>query len=1221
MMWKGFMIKSILLKKQMVMRVFIGLFVGAIMLTNPVIAAEQDTPTELYLGVDMVFVYPETQKYAVEKNFPSEMHEIVNAEIEKRKDKDGRLIGADMLGICAMTGYAKDLNKCNKFQHDLDTRFYNVCSKDKGKSGGTEHCVDDFFYESFFTLHSKDANTYVRTWEAINLAKEYAAVKTKQTVDCRPSNLKSNVILCSSVDHKHFYEFKFNDIKETVDSSIRSSVLSALCRLHNMEYKEKRDLTLPNPNPLDYWPHHCRATKGGAEISCNSLEKTLSKFSYKSELKPLTISADLARSTNRPMQEYICAIDQIVTDKTKLRTAYNLDPKIFSVVQHVLGTETVDPIKRYVQKELTKQGIKFNAWDFYCAGSTNLISNGEIITCYVNGKPVDFLFGDLSEGKKINKRGSQQAIDCIDSGGNYTGERCTHLTKEQCLLLRSANLQNCPECKLIQWEGDEFSGVCTLPSSVAANKFTKRLNIAAIVGGGIASVVITVTMPEFDVAAAGGWIILGVETSGTAIEWWSQVKIDGFADEFFLKANNCKNEDCAKTLVTEYLQELARLGAKNDLTDAEFRAADFEMEYLISLIPAETNAEWYANFLRQEDGKSLLESHKDGHWTTDQVWRAIGIGLQFTGVFSAVGGWIIKNTARMAKGLPRTSQILLKNAEIAEKNFIKYENLSDLDKEFYKLWQEYAPKNQTFNQFKAMSHGNLDEARQMVKNMGGRSERLALQEMFDNLGDDYKQWSDLVSGFEQDKMEINKLMRKHLSDEEYKIWSQKPDAERYSSNTIKKTLNGREPKLDRLAIVGDLEYEMKEITAIEKKLTADQLEQFKNARELEYKLEPAYSTYDPEFSKAFEPRRKIEDLWSERNILFQKIRNDNPGLRRMDEIQQQIANKQAMYGLEDYTDWLNCEFVPLDKTTLKDFEEWRDLEKEYKQLASTKTKISKEDSKKLAELDKQIKQLEREMPDQWEIAERFPLQNINNVVSERANAFADIIESNPEIKAKMAPETWEKLDKDKRVEVAQQILDEYAKRTGTPKVQISINEKIPDGIGGHYRYFEKDIEFNPYAQISRSNGDMLEITSHEHGHMIDHQMPNEGTLGEQYSYYGNKIYSSEKKDGYRVALTEQSSYKIGDNIGYGIEYDLEAARNKVFEKNVDLGVGIGAGATGTVGIEAGVAYIENDKIKSKKNSKKQKKQDVNKQIDAEDKKQYEKGSSKTQYGRVIETPR
>ena len=1210
------MIKKFKNKATVLLRNLFISFIGTLLITTSVPGADSETKTPPVLRIA---VYPEVLNYAIEKHVSLMYQYAAMQEYDKRMYSDGSLTLNDINAICQVVHLNND--ECDAFRKDLMIPFYDVCGKGKGKSEGTEHCINDFFYESFFAPHSKDANTYVRTWEAVNLSKEYALVKNNQSVVCIPKS-KSNIILCTSLDHKHFYEFKFNDINETVDRSIRTSVLSALCRMHDMEYQEERAFTIPSPDPMAFWPHHCRARKSGQEISCQKLAKSVSKFSYKTDGKMLNLSAETARAQNRPVQEYICAIDQVVNDKSTLRTAYNLDTKTFSVVQHVLGTDTIEPIKKYVRKELSRQNIQFDERNFYCAGSTNLISAGEVITCYVNGKPVDFLFGDLSEAKGINKRGSQQALDCIDAGGNYTGERCTHLTKQQCLLLRSANLQSCPECNLIRWEGDDLTGVCTLPSSAAAGDFRKRLNIAAIVGGAVASVVITVAMPEFDIAAAGSWIILGVETTGAGIEWWQQVKIDGFADEFFLKANSCKTTDCAKNLVSEYLVELARLGEKNDLTDAEFKAADFELEYLLTLIPADTNAQWYADFLRQEDGKSILESNYDGRWTSEQIWRAVGIGMQFTGLLHAVGGWIVKNTARMANGLPRTSQILLKNAEIAEKNFIKYENLSDLDKEFYKLWQEYAPKNQTFNQFKAMSHGNLDEARQMVKNMGGRSERLALQEMFDNLGDDYKQWSDLVSGFEQDKMEINKLMRKHLSDEEYKIWSQKPDAERYSSNTIKKTLNGREPKLDRLAIVGDLEYEMKEITAIEKKLTADQLEQFKNARELEYKLEPAYSTYDPEFSKAFEPRRKIEDLWSERNILFQKIRNDNPGLRRMDEIQQQIANKQAMYGLEDYTDWLNGEFVPLDKTTLKDFEEWRDLEKEYKQLASTKTKISKEDSKKLAELDKQIKQLEREMPDQWEIAERFPLQNINNVVSERANAFADIIESNPEIKAKMAPETWEKLDKDKRVEVAQQILDEYAKRTGTPKVQISIKENLPNGVGGWYRHFEKDIEFNPYAQISRSNGDMLEITSHEHGHMIDHQMPNEGTLGEQYSYYGNKIYSREKKDGYRVALTEQSSYKIGPNVsnkvtGYGIEYDLENARNKVFEKNVDLVSGITAGTVATDEVAAGALLTHpiKKKEKSEKTDEYKKFQIYNNQ------KQQETGGSKTQYGRFNDMPK
>ena len=1023
------MIKKFKNKATVLLRNLFISFIGTLLITTSVPGADSETKTPPVLRIT---VYPEVLNYAIEKHVSLMYQYAAMQEYDKRMYSDGSLTLNDINAICQVVHLNND--ECDAFRKDLMIPFYDVCGKGKGKSGGKEHCINDFFYESFFALPSKYANTYVRTWEAVNLAKEYALVKNNQSVVCIPKS-KSNIILCTSLDHKHFYEFKFNDINETVDRSIRTSVLSALCRMHDMEYQEKRDFTIPSPDPMAFWPHHCRARKSGQEISCQKLAKSVSKFSYKTDGKMLNLSAETARAQNRPVQEYICAIDQVVNDKSTLRTAYNLDTKTFSVVQHVLGTDTIEPIKKYVRKELSRQNIQFDERNFYCAGSTNLISAGEVITCYVNGKPVDFLFGDLSEAKGINKRGSQQALDCIDAGGNYTGERCTHLTKQQCLLLRSANLQSCPECNLIRWEGDDLTGVCTLPSSAAAGDFRKRLNIAAIVGGAVASVVITVAMPEFDIAAAGSWIILGVETTGAGIEWWQQVKIDGFADEFFLKANSCKTTDCAKNLVSEYLVELARLGEKNDLTDAEFKAADFELEYLLTLIPADTNAQWYADFLRQEDGKSILESNYDGRWTSEQIWRAVGIGMQFTGLLHAVGGWIVKNTARMANGLPKTSQILLRNAKIAENNIVKYEKLSNVDKEFYKLWQEYAPKNQTFNQFKAMTDGNLDEMKQMTKNWVSRTEFI-----------------EQTRPLREEAAEL----RLRIDQGDYQDW-----------------LDKRFIPLDQSAIkdferLRDLENEERRLASYASN----------------------YSTFDPAYSKAFEAQRKINKLEQEQINLYTNLNNLPP-------------------------------------------------------------KEKEKTLKRIQEIQKEVEQLEKSVPNQWKIAEKFPLENLGNVVNERANTFAEIIESNPEIKAKMAPGTWEKLDQEQRIKVSQQILNEYAIRTGTPTVSISADPTMPNNWGGAYSHMRQDIRLNPKNQLSRTSGDMLEVTSHEHGHMIDDIAKNEGALGEEYAYYADQIYNNKQKNGYRLALTEQSSYKIGPNVSnkvtsYGREYDLEKCEKQSF---------------------------------------------------------------------------
>ena len=223
----------------------------------------------------------------------------------------------------------------------------------------------------------------------------------------------------------------------------------------------------------------------------------------------------------------------------------------------------------------------------------------------------------------------------------------------------------------------------------------RGLTYSAIVGGAVASVVITVGTAGTGTITAGTAIIMLVETAGAAIELGAQINIDNKSDKFFVDSANCNLESCAKDLVNKYLIELARIG--RGLTDIEADAIDKEMARLIGLIP--TNSDWWIDYLRNDDGTSLLEKANDGGWTPAQIWRAIGIGMQFFGVASSITGWILKKTGYLEKTLDRTSKILLNSARTAEKNIVKVDELDDISKEWYKLWQEYAPKNQTFDQY------------------------------------------------------------------------------------------------------------------------------------------------------------------------------------------------------------------------------------------------------------------------------------------------------------------------------------------------------------------------------------------------------------------------------------------------------------------------------------------------------------------------------------------
>ena len=229
---------------------------------------------------------------------------------------------------------------------------------------------------------------------------------------------------------------------------------------------------------------------------------------------------------------------------------------------------------------------------------------------------------------------------------------------------------------------------------------------------------------------------------------------------------------------------------------------------------------------------------------------------------------------------------------------------------------------------------------------------------------------------------------------------------------------------------------------------------------------------------------------------------------------------------------------------------------------------------------------------QFKVAEEFQLENLGNVVQERADEFAEIIANNPEVQAKLNNVSWKLLSDGQRADVARQILDEYATKTSTPIADVRLDYNMK--WGGLHNTNTNNIVFNPNAQFKDPAG-MVDVMAHEHGHLIDDLAPNEGALGEQFDYYSRPLYSNREEDGYRIALTEQSSYKIGPNVShkatgdsyYGKEAEEKDAERRLQVKNyyekerVDGMVGETAfGATG-----AGVTVGTTKSISEKKEKK------------------------------------
>ena len=107
-------------------------------------------------------------------------------EAQLKATGDSTMSASGLYKVCTAAGWdigiPEGKTKCDKFVNALldsgTYTYYEVCGPDKGKSGGTERCIDNVFYH-WYTV----ADTQVTMLQADGLCKEYAKVKFKDDID------------------------------------------------------------------------------------------------------------------------------------------------------------------------------------------------------------------------------------------------------------------------------------------------------------------------------------------------------------------------------------------------------------------------------------------------------------------------------------------------------------------------------------------------------------------------------------------------------------------------------------------------------------------------------------------------------------------------------------------------------------------------------------------------------------------------------------------------------------------------------------------------------------------------------------------------------------------------------------------------------------------------------------------------------------------------------
>ena len=494
----------------------------------------------------------------------------------------------------------------NKDKQIAELKYYEVCGQHKGKTGKKEYCVENVF---------GDVDTGQN--EGAGLAQLYAKEKQGKTIYCDIKyREKSNddYMKCATLEKDTYYEFRFDDLSESSDDAKFTDTIMGIAAIYG--YKSSSNII---------------------KAPCNAkLQNAAKKMGM--------------RASANKNECWMWHATQITSNKnlvSKLRSIDGLDCTIGKNVQTQGSTEVRNKLLSYIRA----QG--FVVTDFECDNGYGTVYNGvfsgsdDILTCRVSGtfngkrynkQPIDFIFDDMSEGKKYQQKAGDQGLNCIAYNGNFDGHYCRKLTKAECFQLEKEMLAELKRLgkytgdnDLVDW--DESAGACELNDAQVANNINKVGKYTAIVGLTVAGAFTGGTTTTVAVS------LMAVELAGVAgeiyVERKQEVLPQEWANNFLAESRKCNSTSCAESTLRSNFQKIAQ--ASDRLNRDVLNEVDTEMARLAEKIPDSRLQQIIEN------------SEPPSCWDTWECQRWIFVGMQCASLAVGVGKGLVKMTGVFAK--------------------------------------------------------------------------------------------------------------------------------------------------------------------------------------------------------------------------------------------------------------------------------------------------------------------------------------------------------------------------------------------------------------------------------------------------------------------------------------------------------------------------------------------------------------------------------------------
>ncbi|MDW2958574.1 MAG: hypothetical protein R8M37_02080 [Alphaproteobacteria bacterium] len=521
----------------------------------------------------------EAHKKTSENNYLEKCKSFCEKRYAGKACKYTSVVMSHSTGQCICNPNSNEVDAAYESMHRAEERqinnlkYYAVCGNHKGKSGGTEVCVEGVFNW-----------VNVGRVQAAGLAQEYARVHYKDTIHCDMVNteLRGNddFVKCASKKSKRYYEFEFDDIKESIDADIQWGVVKGICKIYNAESIQNKCLK-----------------------SCTS------------EMSNTARTFGLTAKTDNGYCVFSGVSMTAEEAKSKLAKIDGIDNYVFYHGIQIQGSpNVVTQLRQYIKS--TGKTIR----TFDCIKNVGEIKNSilvgddDVMRCTLNGQPIDFVFDDFSEAWVYVQEDGESKIQCVVSGGKFSGQECYGLTQQQCIDTNAKFLKQNPGASGFKWDGKE----CV---SIDANEAQFYDGVIQI-GTGLVAVVDCVVGTKL------GCVMVMVESAGLAIEMTTGAAIENRAGDFLAVSTRCYARNCAVNTIKNAGEVLSVMGA---LDATSLNSVDKEFARLVGYLEPEdlsgvSDGDW------SEIVTQLGGDPNDSSGTALVTLNRIGLGLQFASI-------------------------------------------------------------------------------------------------------------------------------------------------------------------------------------------------------------------------------------------------------------------------------------------------------------------------------------------------------------------------------------------------------------------------------------------------------------------------------------------------------------------------------------------------------------------------------------------------------------